>query len=385
MSMVLLRNGEVYGPRPLGKCDLLLAGGKIIAMGTDLNPSGLDVEIIDLAGKRVLPGFVDGHTHLAGAGGEGGPATRTPELQLSQLIKAGVTTVVGCLGTDGITRTPAALLMKARGIEAEGLTARVYTGSYQVPPPTICGEVAHDICYVDAVIGVGEVAHADGRSSGPTALDLARLAKKARVAGLLAGKPGLVHIHMGDEPTPFSMLYEAVRLAQLPHAVFFPTHINRNRAIFQESFTWAKRAPLDITAGAYPFFQDIEIKPATALAQLLRQGVPIGHICMSSDAGGSLPHFENGQLKGLSMGLPDTLLGELKDAVEEEGLSMDQALPCLTTSPADVLGLPQKGRLAVDADADLITLDQDWRIQDVFAGGTAMQRDGELLVKGTFE
>ena len=38
------------------------------------------------------------------AGGEGGFSTRTPEATLSSITTAGVTTVVGCLGTDGTAR-----------------------------------------------------------------------------------------------------------------------------------------------------------------------------------------------------------------------------------------------------------------------------------------
>ncbi len=59
---------------------------------------------------------------LLGGGGEGGFQNRTPEVKLSQLTSAGVTTVVGCLGTDGVGRDMTALISKARGLEAEGIT-----------------------------------------------------------------------------------------------------------------------------------------------------------------------------------------------------------------------------------------------------------------------
>ena len=68
-----------------------------------------------------------------GGGGEGGFSTRTPEATLSDLTTAGVTTVVGTLGTDGIARDMNALLAKARGLEEEGITTYIYTGSYRLP------------------------------------------------------------------------------------------------------------------------------------------------------------------------------------------------------------------------------------------------------------
>ena len=69
-----------------------------------------------------MPGFIDGHVHMTGGGGEGGYATRTPELSLSDAIRGGVTTIVGCLGTDGVTRSLAALLAKARALDEEGIS-----------------------------------------------------------------------------------------------------------------------------------------------------------------------------------------------------------------------------------------------------------------------
>ncbi|MDJ0836327.1 MAG: beta-aspartyl-peptidase [Acidobacteriota bacterium] len=384
--MILLKNGNVFAPNPLGRQDILLAGGIISAVAPKLDTGSLDVEIIDLAGLRVVPGFIDGHTHLCGAGGEGGPATRTPELQLGQLVGSGVTTAVGCLGTDGITRTIAGLLMKAKGLTEEGMTCRIYTGSYQVPPPTLCGDVAHDLCYIQEVIGAGEIAIADKRSSAPTAHELARLAKRIHVAGMLGGKAGILHLHMGDEAAPFSVLHEAVRLSQLPHACFFPTHINRNGIIFEEAAAWGKVGPLDITTGSYPFFKEIEVKPAYALARLLKLGVPAGHITMSSDAGGSLPRFDNdGNLEGLAVGLADTLLTELKDAVNNEAVPFETALATITANPAAILKLKSKGRLAPNMDADLVIMDDNMDIHHVIARGKPMVRNGEPAVKGTFE
>ena len=117
--MILLRNCNVFSPEPLGINDILIAGGKIVGLSASINPpSGIEVEIYDMNNAIVAPGFIDAHVHIAGAGGEGGPATRTPEMQLSQFITAGVTSVVGCLGTDGFTRTIESVLMKAKSLKA---------------------------------------------------------------------------------------------------------------------------------------------------------------------------------------------------------------------------------------------------------------------------
>ena len=207
--MIIIQNANVYAPDKLGKKDVLVAGGKILAIAEKIMPSkipGIIMELIDASGKTLIPGLIDAHVHIAGAGGEGGPSTRTPEMHLSQMLAGGITSVVGCLGTDGITRDPQTVLMKAKALRTEGVSAWMYTGSYQVPTPTITGSIARDLSLIEEVIGVGEIALSDHRSSWPTTPELIRLAEEARVGGMLGGKAGIVNIHMGDAKTLSSPL-----------------------------------------------------------------------------------------------------------------------------------------------------------------------------------
>ena len=384
--MILLRNGNLFDPKPQGPKDLLLAGGKLVVLADQIPaPEGLPIEVVDLAGARVVPGLVDGHTHIAGAGGEGGPATRTPEMQLSQFLSGGVTSTVGCLGTDGYTRTIASLLMKARGLKQEGLGCWIYTGSYQVPTPTLCGEVAHDLCYIDEIVGAGEIAIADHRSSSPTTDELVKLAKQVHVGGLLGGKAGMLHLHMGDAPETFQAIYDALAACELPQSKFYPTHINRNRDIFAQAKTYGLTGPLDITTSSYPYFPDEEVHPAHALAELLAAGVPLKHITMSSDAGGSLPRFdEQGKLTGVDIGHPSSLLATIRSAVEEK-VPFAAALQTVTLNPARILCLKGKGNLIPGNDADLVVIEEDFSLRHVIAAGKFMVRDGVLIHKGTFE
>ena len=139
--MYLIKNIHVYAPEDIGIKDVLI-DEKIIKIGDNLPViEEYDVEVIDGTGKILVPGFIDCHVHILGGGGEGGARTRTPEIMLSDITTAGVTTVVGCLGTDGTTRTMTNLLAKAKGLEEEGISTYVYTGSYQVPVKTLTGSV----------------------------------------------------------------------------------------------------------------------------------------------------------------------------------------------------------------------------------------------------
>ena len=63
-----------------------------------------DVCVLDVPGCILTPGLVDLHVHIIGGGGEAGPSSCTPSSQLSDFLDAGITTVVGVLGTDCVTR-----------------------------------------------------------------------------------------------------------------------------------------------------------------------------------------------------------------------------------------------------------------------------------------
>jgi len=385
--MILVKGCEVYSPEPLGRKDVLLAGSRIEAIADEIpEPPGLEVDVIPAAGLRMIPGLIDGHVHIAGAGGEGGPATRTPEVMLSQLLVGGITTVIGCLGTDGMTRSVESVLMKAKALRAEGVSCWIYTGSYQVPTPTILGDVGRDIALLEEVIGVGEVAIADHRSSCPSVEELIRLAEHARVGGMLGGKAGIVHLHMGDARDPFRLVYEAEAQSELPLTQFLPTHCNRNPHILEEARSFGKRGLVDLTAASFSRDPGKTVKASRGVVELLDAGVPLAHITVSSDGCGSLPSFDaEGNLVGLQTGEPSSIFVELHDLVEQEGLPLEGVLPVMTSNVSRVLRLHRKGRLAVGMDADLVLLDASMQVRHLAARGELLVRDGERLRKGTFE
>ncbi|MBK6964897.1 MAG: beta-aspartyl-peptidase [Bacteroidales bacterium] len=386
--LTLVKNAEIYAPEKLGCMDVLLAGSKIAAIAKEINlPDSLPVKVIDATGLFLTPGLIDAHVHIAGAGGEGGPASRTPEMLLSDMISAGVTTVVGCLGTDGITRSVESVLMKVKSLRAEGVSAWMYTGAYQVPTPTITGDYARDIALIEEVIGVGEVAISDHRSSVPTTDELTRITAHARVAGMLSGKAGIINIHMGDAREPFKPLYKVVEASEMSLRQFLPTHINRNDYIFEDAKTYGLKGYLDITTSSYPYYPDEEIKPATALKLLIEAGVPSDHITFTSDACGSLPGFDpaTGELIKMETGKPSSNLRELRDAVEVEKVPLEIALKVLTSNPARILKLKQKGKIAIGMDADVLLLDKDLKLTGVFAMGVQVVENGVLLKKGAYE
>ena len=384
--MLLIKNGEIYAPDYLGNKDLLIEGDRIalISDQVEMEFPG-ELTTLDAEGKRVFPGLVDAHVHIAGAGGEGGPETRTPEIELTTLTLSGITSVVGCLGTDGMTRNVESVLMKVKGLRSMGISAWMYTGAYQVPTPTLTGDVGRDVALVDEIIGVGEIALSDHRSSVPTTNELIRLAEHARVGGMLGGKSGLVNIHMGDARDPFRPIHDAVNQSELSYKQFYPTHCNRNSYIFEDAKTYGKSGWIDLTTSSYAYFPDDEIKPSAALKELLDSGVPIGHISMTSDAHGSLPKFDkDGQLVQLEMGDPMSMLTEVRDATKA-GVTLSDALATVTRNPARILGLKSKGELIPGLDADVLIVQDDFSVDSLVAKGEVLVQNGIALVKGHYE
>ncbi|HCR0061221.1 TPA: beta-aspartyl-peptidase, partial [Enterobacter hormaechei] len=228
----LFRNAQLYAPEELGHCDLLIAGGKIVAVEKAGHATTRpDCPESDLAGAVVCPGFIDQHVHLIGGGGEAGPHTRTPEVRLSALVAAGITSVVGLLGTDGVTRHPESLLAKTRALEHEGISTWMLTGAYGLPSPTITGSIEKDVALIDKIIGV-KCAISDHRSSAPADDQLANMAAQSRVGGLLGAKAGISVFHLGNSPKLLEPLLNILNNADVPRTKLLPTHVNRAQALF---------------------------------------------------------------------------------------------------------------------------------------------------------
>ncbi len=382
----LIRNADVYAPESLGQRDILVAGEKIEALAEPggFSITGVDIDEIDASGLQVMPGMVDSHVHLLGGGGEGGPATRAPEMRIEEIVGGGVTTVIGCLGTDGITRHMSSLMAKARALDAEGITAYVYVGSYELPVQNLTGSVRSDLALLPAVLGAGEIAISDHRSVQPTFDELARLAAECRVGGMLGGKPGILHLHLGDGERGLELVFRIIRETEIPITQIIPTHCNRNAKLLDEALQYAAEGGrIDLTAGIGDHEPSMKVEAAIRLA--VEKGAPFDRISVSSDANGSLPVFDgNGNLIGLGVGNQNSMLKQLRAIVRGEVLELPEAVSLFTANPADFYGLNDKGRVAAGGDADLMFLNRDLELVHLLARGRRAVTDGNVVLRGTF-
>ena len=367
----IIRNVEIYSPKYLGKKDLLFAFGKIEGLYNNLNISSKDIEIneIDYTGKILLPGFIDCHVHILGGGGEGGFATRTPEIAFDELAAAGITTVVGCIGTDGIARDMRTLVAKAKSLKEEGLNCYVYTGSYHVPVSTLYSNIETDLMMIDEIIGTGEIAISDNRSSHPSFYEFIRCVADTRVAGLLSKKAGICNIHIGDGKGKLDFLFKTIRETDIPTENILPTHINRNKSLFYEGLKYVKAGGyIDFTTSAdMNNLSEDELLASDAFDIYIQNGMPIENVTFSSDGNGSIPLFDDdGKLLKVGRCSVSSLYEEVVKCITNKHFKIEDAIKVITSNVSDRLKLKSKGYIKKGYDADFVIVDKcDLKINDV--------------------
>lgn len=381
----LIKNVYLYAPEEMGLVDILIAGKKIAFIDDSINVLLPEIEVYEAGGAIAFPGLIDPHVHMTGGGGEGGFSTRTPELKITDCVLNGVTTVIGCLGTDSITRSLENLYAKAKALDEEGLTTFIYTGSYRVPTISFTGSIQKDLILIDKVIGTGEIAISDHRSSQPTFEEILRIVSDTRVGGMIAGKPGIVNFHIGSGTSGIDWLFEIVKKTEVPIKHLYPTHMSRSKALFEKGLEFVKLGGIiDLTAEQLP----LERCEASSILNKANEGFNtvdgvilaydnglIDSITISSDGQGSLPKFDgNGNFIGLSVGSVSSILYTIKKVVEK-GIKFEDAIKISTVNTAKVFDLKYKGRVAKGFDGDIVFL-KDWKVVSLLCNGEFLMKDG---------
>jgi beta-aspartyl-dipeptidase (metallo-type) len=363
----LIENGEIYAPEPMGRMSVLLAGSAILKIGDvdsrALAQLDLPVDNIDASGCFVTPGLIDPHQHLLGGSGEQGFSSQTPEITGGELISSGITTVVGCLGVDTSMKTMAGLLARAKALKEEGLAAFIWSGGYNVPPTTVTSSIRDDIMFIEEVVGAGEIAISDERSTNPTAQELARVVNDAYVGGKLSKKAGVTHFHVGEGKGRLDLLNKLIDDYETPPECIYPSHVERNRQLLKDAIELTRKgcfvdldtAGEDLTEHICFYFEN--------------QGHP-DRLTLSSDAGESSP---------------SNLLDQIRRSAQKGCVDFHRLLSLVTSNTATVLKLQNKGKLAPGKAADVLVLRAELlELKDVIAGGKRLFCNGRLDFKESF-
>ena len=387
--LTLIKGGKVYAPEKKGEMDILIGGSEILKIAPHIDPpAGLETEVVDGTGKYVIPGLIDSHMHLIGAGGSEGPDSRTHEIDVTTVSKAGLTTVVGTLGIDTVSFNLPHLLMAAYSLEARGISTLMYTGGYQLPARTITDSVLTDITLIDKIVGV-KIALFDTLSSHPTKETMTELASKVWLGGRLGGKAGVIHAHIGDTEGSFVAMAEMLKYMGLPPAMLVTTHINRSANVLQRAIEGGLAGlSLDITALYTPDNNMPQtIAPGKALRQLLQAGVPLSSLTMSSDSNAAYPYKnEKGVLDDIALTPVNAVVTEIRKAVTRGEMALEEILPLATINAARRLRIDhRKGSLETGKHADVVLLDSELEVDTVYARGKLMLKNKLPMVEGWFE
>lgn len=378
----LIKNAYLYAPEDIGLTDILIVGEHFVQIDSGIDITGVDIEVIDVEGKIVTPGLIDQHMHIIGAGGKHSFKSMTPEIMLGDMIKCGTTTVMGLLGTDGTARSIKTLYAKTKALDQEGIRAYMLTSYFGIPPLTITqGSVQDDMIFIDKVIGC-KIAISDERSSFPTKHQILNFLREVRVGGMISGKGGILHFHLGAQESRLEPIMEIVREKLFPIENISPTHCIRTKALWEESIEFAKLGGMaDVTSGGTKYTD-----PHKAILWGIEQGAPVENITMSSDGNAGIGIMdENKNLIGFKKAPITGNLTELIALIKSKEISVPNALSILTTNPAKNMKIKNKGAVRVGNEADLCFFNDNWELEDVMSRGVMMMKDKVLLKKGSFE
>jgi len=381
----LIKNGHVYAPEDLGVKDILLWEDRIIRIGEGLKiPEGFEGKEFDVTGKIIIPGIVDTHVHITGGGGEGGFTTRTSEITFEEIAEAGVTTLVGVLGTDGYARRVEDVLVKCMALREEGFDCYFLTGSYTFPITTMRGSVAEDIIFNEYCLGTGEVAHCDHRGSLMRYEEFTRLAADTRNGARLAGLKGVLNIHLGNYPNPADFFIRACEEDITFRPLIVPTHVTRKYDVFDSCLKFLEYGgQIDITAGSDPDPVQKSYGSVEGLEIIYKKYGTLDRVTMTSDGNGSAPIWDElGNMIGMGKGSSKVLLADLKKATQNGVIPFEETLRTMTTIPAQVYGLKNSaGKIVENGTANFAILDENLDLVETILNGKLVWLKGKGVVR----
>lgn len=365
----LFTDADVYAPEYISRCDVLCTKDRILRIGKidhkKLFELGIEVEVVNLNGDYLLPGIIDPHMHLLGGSGEnGGFSSQTPEISLSEIVEAGITTCVGTLGVDTTMKTMPGLLAKVKGLIDEGLSAYMWTGGYDVPPVTILENAKNDIMFIKECIGAGEIAISDERSVEPKQEKLARIIVDAHNGGMLSGKCGRTHFHVGNGNRMMQCIWDTLEFApDIKPEWIYPTHIERSPQLIKEAIKLTKK-------GAFVDMDTTEEKLAEKLKIYFDSGGSIDKLTLSSDA---------------SKTSPSNTITQIQKCLRDKKYKLQDIWKLVSTNTAQALKFDGLGELKEGGTPSIVVLDRkSFDLVHVLASGRFFVKYGENKTKETF-
>jgi dihydroorotase len=385
MPKLLIKNGRIIDPASgLDKPgDILIKGGLIVRIGEDLHATG--VIGFDASGLVVAPGFIDMHVHLREPGFEHAETIESG----SKAAAAGGFTSICCMPNTKPVNDDAAItryiLERAR-----------HSGIVNVFPIGAITEnsAGEKLASIGSMKEAGAVAVSDDGRPVMNSRVMRRAMEYARAfdmpvidhcedLNLSAGgdmHEGFESVRLGLGGIPSSsedvMVSRDILLAELTGARFHVAHLSSRRSL--EMVADAKARKLPVTCEVSPhhlaltdhdvdcYDSNYKMKPplrSKADTEALVEGIASGLV--DAIATDHAPHPGSEKMQEFEkcpfgiIGLETALAVALEKLVHSGRISLTRLIDLFTTGPARILGMQQRGRLAVGAPGDVTIFDPE--------------------------
>lgn len=374
---VVFTNARIALPGRVVPGNLVIRGGRI----AELEPGGGPVwGSLDCGGDLVMPGMVEIHTdnlekHVVPRPGVAWPIGSAVLAHDAQVAASGITTVCDAVTIGDIWNDPARTGMLRDMVRA--LDEASAAGSLR----------AEHLIHLRAELSHGNLLDGfEQLSTNP----------RARVVTLMDHTPGQRQFadesvyrryyqgktRLGDRE--MDELLERHRQSQRRHAA--PNRarvleIARARGFVMGSHDDASTAHVDEAAGSGLAFSEF---PTTEEAARRARETGLGILVGAPNVVRGSSHSGNVSALGLArLGLVDLLSSDYVPASlvhgmarlhREGGMDLPSAIACVTSNPADLLGLGDRGRIEVGKRADVIRVDDRAEIPVVRAAWRAGER-----------
>ena len=383
---ILIKGGRVIDPAQGvdGQFDVLIENGQIAKVGQNLASQSFSGQVIDAAGKLVVPGLIDIHVHLRDPGYE-----YKEDIQSgTQAAVAGGFTSVACMpNTNPVNDNKAVSLYIRQRAQEVGL-ANVFpigaiTKGLKGESMAEMGELREAGCLAlsddGKPVGNSELMRRALEYSRPFGLTLITHAEDLSLVGEGVMNEGFVATELGLKGIPWvaedAATARDIMLAEFTGGKLHVAHVSTKGSV--ELIRQAKKRGVQVTCEATPhhftltdeavrgYETNAKMNPPLRGAEdvaAIRAGLADGTIdAIATDH--APHHFDEKNVEfnialngivGLESALPLTL-----ELVNEGVLSLPQAIRLLTCGPAQALGIP-RGTLAAGAVADVTIVDPEW-------------------------
>jgi dihydroorotase len=379
---ILIKNGHVIDPanKVDGKLDILVSDGKIAKFGKPGALAVNDSQVIDAAGKLVVPGLIDMHVHLREPGYEYKETIATG----TAAAKAGGFTSVCCMpNTDPVNdnRSVTEFILA----QASSASARVF------PIGAITkGSKGEELAEMGELRSAGCFAVSDDGKPVMNASIMRRAMEYSKIFDMLiishcedsslSGKgvmnEGVVSTELGLRGIPRSaedvMTARDISLAELTGCRLHIAHVSTAGSV--RLIRDAKVRGVKVTAETCPHYFSLteeavrgyntmaKMNPPLRTAEdvaAIKQGLSDGTIdVIATDHAPHAMDEKSGEFDYAPFGIVglETVLGLTLKLVDEGILSLAEVIRKLSVNPALILKL-NKGMLTVGADADVTIID----------------------------